>query len=243
MDKDGFTDGAIAVLDVLGIKGMWETEPVEQIVQKWERLVFDFRDIEKSLNSDSNNNIVIHIQYFSDTIIVTYEGDDPIDLLSYMSLHLTYPFCHSFSEKVFLRGAISVGKFRRTDNMIIGPAIDEAAKCYEHHKWIGVTLAPSAAKVIDETMAEHNSHGWYENFLVPSETSYDDVWTLNWPTLMRSVMQFIPDTREPRDILTEVFSNPKNDPRVVSKYETTTKFFDEMISRRGEGNLGSSQIA
>ena len=61
MDKDGFTDGAIAMLDVLGIKGIWKREPVEEIVKKWERMVFDFRDIEKSLNSDSTNNIEIHI--------------------------------------------------------------------------------------------------------------------------------------------------------------------------------------
>lgn len=230
------------MLDVLGIKGIWQREPVNEIVQKWERMVFDFRDIERSLNENPHNNIVTHIQFFSDTIIVTYEGDDPIDLLSYMSLHLTYPFCHSLTEKVFLRGAISVGRFRRTENMIIGPAIDEAAEFYEHSNWVGITLTPSAGQIIDKTMKEHNRHGWYEKFIVPSNTGDEEVWALNWPTHMRGVMQFIPDTREPRDVLSEVFSNPPNDPRVISKYETTSNFFDEMISRRGEGNLGSSRI-
>jgi len=242
-DKDGFVDGAIALLDVLGIKGIWKREPVEEIVKKWVSIVSDFTDIEKALKNDQNAKIETHLQFFSDTVIVTYEGKDPIDLLAYMSLHLTYPFCHSFLQKIFLRGTICTGKFRRTENMIIGPTIDEAAEYYEQYNWMGITLSPTASVLIDETEKKHAAHGWYEKYKIPSKSGSDEeVWALNWPSQMRGVMKFIPDTSEPKDALLKAMSDETSDQKVLLKRKITTEFFDEMISRRGENTLHSSRI-
>lgn len=242
-ESNNFVDGAIAVLDVLGIKGIWERESLNEIVRKWKGLVNDFNEIEAAIKNDQNNDIITHIQFFSDTVIVTYEGKDPVDLISYMSLHLTYPFCHSILQKIFLRGSISVGKFLRTESLIVGPALDEAANYYEYHNWMGMTLAPSARTLLDETFKNYRRSGWYEKYNVPTKNGFDEnVWSLNWPSNMKGVMSFIPDSREARPALREVLSNPPNGENIKAKYDNTLKFFDEMISKVGEQTLTSSEI-
>lgn len=236
--SEDLVDGAIAMLDVLGVKGIWRGgESVVEIIKKWDSIVFDFKAIEASLNIHESAKIEPRLQFFSDTVIVTYLGKDPTELLSYMSLHLTYPFCHALLQKIFFRGSISIGKFRRSDNMIIGPAIDEAAECYENYNWIGITLSPSARDIIEQNVENDGNHGWYEKFNVQGKNGVNDVWALNWPSHLKGVMSFMPDHRESRDAIEQALSNPPEEPRIKAKYTTTMSFFNKMIELRGETGL------
>ncbi|MDE1877997.1 MAG: hypothetical protein KGI07_05635 [Thaumarchaeota archaeon] len=234
--NDGLINGAIAMIDVLGVKGIWMKEPIEEIITNWDRIVSDFEQIQTAMENH-NANFEQHMQFFSDTIIVTYQGDNLLNLLSHLSLHLAYPFCDAMLHRIFFRGVISVGRFRRTRNMIIGPAVDEAAEWYENYNWMGITLCPSASQIIEENDLENQSHGWYERYTVESKNGVNDTWALNWPSQFRGVMRFMADNREPRQVITQILSDHPDESRIRSKYETTMRFFNDMITRRGENPL------
>jgi hypothetical protein len=55
----------------------------------------------------------------------------------------------AFLNKIYLRGTISMGDFyilkKESKMLIVGPAINEAAECYELTEWIGISCAPSAS--------------------------------------------------------------------------------------------------
>ena len=51
---------------------------------------------------------------------------------------------------VYLRGVISIGKFYQSQNLIIGPAVDEAAEWYTNIEWIGVSAAPTAHFILEK---------------------------------------------------------------------------------------------
>lgn len=153
-------DGVIAILDALGVKGIWAREDPKTVVEKWNFIIDDFEDLKKLHNEDVEVRSISKVVSFSDTVIVTHVGDeDELQLLSDMGLHLTLPFCNALLEGIFFRGVISRGKFKQTKRMIIGPAVDEAMDWYERHDWIGVSLTPSASFLLDKYENEGGKMG------------------------------------------------------------------------------------
>ncbi len=47
-------------------------------------------------------------------------------------------------EGLLLRGATSYGRFSASENVLIGPAVDEVASWYEAVDWAGIIFTPSA---------------------------------------------------------------------------------------------------
>ncbi|EPA06186.1 hypothetical protein [Candidatus Nitrosarchaeum limnium] len=225
--------GAIALIDILGVKGIWARQKTDEVIKIWKSIIEDFEILREDISQIPTNKISIKIHSFSDTLIIEYEGDDTANILSFMATHLTYPFCHSLLEKIYLRGAISVGEFYSSGSMIIGPAIDEAAKWYEHYDWMGISLTPSAGFLIDSYVTNGNGSGWYRKYDIPHKKGVDNgVWVLDWANELPGVMKVLKDSRAPKIALYESFSKPPITPDVLSKYKNTENFYEEMIRNR-----------
>jgi len=95
-----------------------------------------------------NTRIKFAVKSFSDTIIITAKENSIEKVLTELGSSMSLILMTGLSYGLFLRGCISIGDFIESENMIIGPAVDEAAKYYELFNWIGVSATPSAYSVL-----------------------------------------------------------------------------------------------
>jgi hypothetical protein len=109
--------------------------------------------------------------------------DDSWWMINILGEALIPLFLTAISRSIFLRGALSVGKFYQSDNMVIGPAVKDAANYYNRPKWVGICTAPTASKVLDK---EWGTMGMaldiFGKYDIPiGESSSEQGWALLWP--------------------------------------------------------------
>ena len=59
-------------------------------------------------------------------------------------------FVRSMHYDFFFRGVIAMGNFYRSSRMLIGPAVDEAAKLYDISNWIGISVSTLTALILEK---------------------------------------------------------------------------------------------
>ena len=90
----------------------------------------------------------------------------------------------SISGDVPVRGCVSYGRYSGGDqNLLIGRAVDEAARYHSLPQWIGVSAAPSANSVLSRTIRRGpDPHNRFAKYDVPLASSVErDAWAVNWP--------------------------------------------------------------
>ena len=232
--------GIVAILDVLGVKGIWARESPEKIVKRWNDVIGNFINWKKYHNENKTSIGVAKLISFSDTIIITYVGggEKKLDLLKSMGSNLSIPFCAALLEGVFCRGVVSKGEFIQNEKMIIGPAIDEAMSWFERHDWIGVSLTPSASFLLDEHVNEGSETGWFTQYNVPVKQSISsnnnvdkNTWVLKWPLALKVLCDSRHIDRDPKSELLNAFGKAPIDPIAISKYKNTIKFYDHIMAK------------
>lgn len=132
-----FQQGAVSFLDVLGWKGIWERRTDAQAV-----FASLFHEIGQGIRGTTTKLISV-----SDTIALFTEGQ-PDAALQLHGRVCAQAVCSSIQKKIPLRGATCYGDYTVDEqngiNLMIGPAVDEAASWHEATDWIGMILSPSA---------------------------------------------------------------------------------------------------
>lgn len=142
--------GAVMFCDFLGWKGLWKNNEESDALRKANLLV---EDIRRTFYDYTTKKVPLN-KYFpvselisiSDTIALMMprvnklQNKDIFELFADIGKYIL-----ETSIKIYpLRGAFTVGEFNYTNNIMIGPAIDEAASWHEMADWIGIILAPTA---------------------------------------------------------------------------------------------------
>lgn len=151
--------GVIVILDALGSKGIWKSSDIKEVLEIWE--IFIQKIEETLLRFTKKEKVDFSINAFSDTIILTFKNAEPKKLLKIGSRAVRYILSLGVPTRIFLRGTISIGKFKQSSKMILGPAIDEAAERYEKDDWIGVSATPSVYSYLVRFKGTQN---WFKNF-------------------------------------------------------------------------------
>lgn len=140
------TYGVVILGDILGTKGMWREKISRDVIANWSWLVEKTTEsLERRFNKPN-----VKVRAFSDTVLITCTGGDTKDtvakvgafLKEFISICIVYDFP--------IRGVFSLGQFVDSEQMIIGPAIDEAASFYEQSNWIGFSATPSTFSIIEK---------------------------------------------------------------------------------------------
>ena len=149
----------------------------------------------QSLSEDLNHGYSEKLKFvaFSDTIIISlpvekrHTGSDRGRNPSWWTLNLIGEvlirlFRRSIVRQFYFRGCLSVGKFFRSDNMIIGPAVDEAAEYYILPEWSGISSSPSASKILTDTEEMRASlYDFIIQYDIPIKGMAErSGWALNW---------------------------------------------------------------
>lgn len=152
--------GAVVLLDALGSKARWkkisDIHDRLQWFNQWNELI----QITESVTEDEFENFKVKVKSFSDTLLITFshvhtdfgitksELDKSYDLLCIASSYAGFFSSCALSMGIPFRGGISFGDFLEDNNSIMGDALIDAAEYYELPDWIGISLTPSAYKII-----------------------------------------------------------------------------------------------
>lgn len=161
--------GAIALIDILGFKGIWKRYDPDDVLKKLKRL----REI-GMLHEDQGREYLdeqhkagaakydLSTRFLSDAICVACWFDDGEVRGRSAECSLTYIVAKmalnmiqeaALTDPVLaLRGCISVGAFEIDENSLIGPAVDEAAECMNIAEGAFVWLTRSASDCVEEAV-------------------------------------------------------------------------------------------
>jgi hypothetical protein len=226
MSKPTIENGAVTFLDVLGWKGKWRDSyeaisELKNLINKTDELAFRIHedvankwkknpDFSKDLRGASTEIISI-----SDTIVILTKGA----ALPCLEIHAQ--ICkeiipESIKNGIPLRGATSYGKYSRDGNIMIGPAIDEAASWHESTNWIGVSLTPTGMFSVKNQFPSD----WIQYSTIPykKKVSFLDR-CVNWYM----------STEEARDLFHLMGPHV---PEIAEKYLNTFAFLEQQSSSR-----------
>jgi hypothetical protein len=123
---------------------------------------------------------------------------------------------------------VSAGIFFRSENMTIGPAVDEASKYHKLPKWSGISTCSSASKILTDT--EEMKASLYDFFIqydIPLENMIEKKgWALNWP---KSHTNDQIENEKPRQILYDE-SRVANGTSAFFKIKNTLDFYNWITS-------------
>lgn len=248
--------GVVCFLDALGTKAIWNRSDPNKTIDSWREINSALKLINEQINDilTKDNpglnippNTISKYLVFSDTIIITIATESetfPADyqgkfsyiatLLITLCKIISRPFIAGLQNGIFFKGIISVGEFYQSENMIIGPAVDEAAEWYKEPEWIGVSAAPSAFFIIKNANELLNNQ--LQNFVeydIPLKNNQilnkGIAW--NWIEDFQKSYKVldasgtVTDASMHRALLLDILANPIGI-SVFPKYENTLNFYD-----------------
>lgn len=225
----------IAFLDALGVKGIWKTRNPSEIVKEWEKNVEDFHELKDEIKKEYYIEFdeTPEVKVFSDTVAIIYTGRDPYEILGLMSLQVAYGICSSMFRGFFFRGALSYDGIESSKSMIIGPAVDEADDFHKKMDWMGASLAPSVASLLDQADNKNRTTGVFTKYDIPIKGNNSELgWVLNWPVVLPSIFTNEKDKSNPRQKMLDAFDKFSFGSGDSTKRTNTIKFYDDMISRQ-----------
>src|SRR5437660_7527028 len=157
--------GAVAMIDALGFRGIWDRWPAAEVMGNMHALKQRVEDDLRQIGTQPE--MQFDATFLSDTVVLglslpatipnhvvlsaIYVGDIVSRILTYSarsSTPLTY------------RGAITCGDYEIDASFVMGRAVDDAATCYELADAAIVWLAPSASSLVGAWLPgrPHNTH-------------------------------------------------------------------------------------
>lgn len=154
----GFKNCWLAYFDILGFRELVEvaTKPEDLVLTRMR-----YSSILKALEDLVSNSEWLDCTHFSDTFII-YSINDSVPSYAAIQQASKNFMDKCFSEKVPIRGAISIGlltdAFNKEEKTLIGPVLIDAYDYGEDQKWIGLILTPKAFDKVKEFELEPICH-------------------------------------------------------------------------------------
>jgi hypothetical protein len=156
-------EGAFALIDCLGFKGVWKKyenelgslmKQLSAISKNAEKSVLDH--IYPSGVEPKDIQYDIKVRVLSDTVAISYSSISGVHVPKYQLVSMTNAIKHimdSFIKELPhlpFRGCITYGMHIVEENFLVGPAVNEAAEFHEKAQGSFVWLLPSASTVVDD---------------------------------------------------------------------------------------------
>lgn len=232
--------GSIALLDILGFKGIWQTRNPNDVLKilsgvssvaetVYQTNIKNQKDVDLSFVQEKPRVITL-----SDSIVIIIESKEPKSLVVLAAV-INELFFYFAQQAMFFRGAMTFGSFLHQENTFIGPAIDDVASWYEAANWIGVQTTPKTSYYVDRSQAlvftvKTGSNPCFIKYDVPLKgvTPKLSINCLNWPFFIETRFQGVPEREcAAQKMMAEWFSKQSPfDHSVFEKYENTLKFVD-----------------
>lgn len=230
--------GLVCILDALGTKGIWSREESGRYIGAVRNIHKHLADLKVNSDILVPSGTVLEYISISDTIIITMAIDpkvssiNPVLLIPPFAQIIMGVFGICLEHNIFMRGAISFGKFIKDANVVIGPAVDDAASFHEKPDMIGVILTPSATllaegalemlKLTNRTQSNPSIIKYRTPF---KDGKYLDLFQVNWPPIRRESAIRHTRIHHLADLKLLFGGNPIPE-EAYSKYENTIRFYE-----------------
>jgi hypothetical protein len=150
------TEGALALLDCLGFKGIWDRGVSPELILKFLKEAKSHADNSPTFAAIGfiGTNVKISVVFISDTIAVSIRFVAPPSkpelasgYLVMLAIHLSIELSKRFVAApvpLMFRGVITYGAHIAEDSFILGPAVDEAATSAETTEGAFIWLSPKS---------------------------------------------------------------------------------------------------
>jgi hypothetical protein len=238
--------GIVCVLDALGTKGVWSIDDPETYLNKLRAVHKTLIDL-KDHGLKSGYPYILDYITFSDTIIITFhwDGVETEAMIPYIVRMIDGLYSSCLAEDLLMRGAMSYGRFIKEENIIIGPAIDDAASWHDKAQLVGCVLTPNTTLLYDSGIdyVERNPHTDYDyrQHAIKYKTPFKggvayDLYNVNWPL---STYKALNPLGAPSP-LTRIKARLGKYPipaDAFNKHENTIDFFNYSVRMFQDGNV------
>lgn len=237
--------GALAMIDALGFKGIWQRENADEVMRKMKALPTAadviMAGFQHAFSKLSARTVDPHFSYtfLSDTIVVAAWVDGPTQdnkgqayaevlLASFVTSAIISAGAMLKPPALAYRGCLAFGNFDVEAPFILGPAVDEAAENMDKADAAIVWMAPSAQAVVDgarkvvgKEMFESSA---FFPFIVPmKEESPRSTYAIT--PLSPGQVKASPE--QVRETILKTFEDPRDSVQV--KKENTRRFLDAAV--------------
>jgi len=231
-DSFQYKKGAVTFLDVLGWKGMWQQDTeaakklwsiVKATRNKTREIVKEYvyadkyKDRFKEFRGKETQSLdkIVKTISISDTIVLFSKNEAELVIEIHAKI-CAWLLEHALLQAIPLRGAISYGDYIQHENIMQGPAVDEAASWYEFADWIGVALTPSAHLKVEAKI---------RNKEIESITSYKDIPYKKKVHHLNSCVDWSFGTNTIEELKEVFLRKVPLTPDIAPKYLNTLEFF------------------
>lgn len=182
-------DGAIAMIDILGWKGIWQRREPQGALDALGRIESGVQRVFDVL--EKNTTIVGHQKFsgiarrvftISDTIVLHAQGE-PEKAMELVGGCCATVVSHALVEGLFVRGALGYGQYLERGWSFVGPIVDEVASWYEQTNIIGVCVTPQGRRIVDRLQSDVKVRFPLTKVSVKGQ-GVMDMACVNWPQTM-----------------------------------------------------------
>lgn len=166
--KLAMTDGAFALLDCLGFKGIWNgNTDAAEIIEFMNRTKIESEQwpVFSLWRSNFRDKLRLSIAFVSDTVAISAAPASDfevepwaqgllVQVVSHLCLEVIKRFATMGPKPLLCRGCIVYGKHLVHESFFLGPAVDEAAELFETSQGAFVWLTPSATALYERALDE-----------------------------------------------------------------------------------------
>lgn len=253
--------GIIVLLDALGARNM-SIESSQQYLDSVSHLRKEIHDALKiTLNIDRKEKRGAEIlfnrlrpRFFGDSLLMTYEIVRERQINSYLArigfiLNTLIPA--ALEKGILFRGALSIGKFIENEDVVLGPAVTDAATWYDKLEMIGIIATPATTNYIKgarnmtlKDITTRTPVGMEDEFLlydVPIKGAGTlSTFVANWPMTIQDIHADIQNT-DPLLWYYQRVMNQSVPSGAENKYKNTEQFMIAVVSQRNKVDYGKKQ--
>jgi hypothetical protein len=197
--------GIIALLDALGARTLSLANAkaylraAETLHKRLKSSILNAANLNMPFGSDPEANVADFIaktkrRFFGDCVLLSCETTtepDVMNQLHRMALVLSAFVAEALAEGILYRGAVAIGNYIERANVVLGPAVADAANWYERPDCVVVCLTPTASNHVKYFVQDPNdltkidevplggSLVWYELPVSGGDTF--ETYVVNWP--------------------------------------------------------------
>lgn len=175
----------LALFDILGFKQIIESQPLDKAIKSLGNLEQIVNDLLCREGKGSPNRL--EVRWFQDTLIIISAGDKNQQLSSLIQYCSTL-LASTFSEGIFLRGAVTHGEVYITPTAALGKPIIDAYVMEQNQDWIGCWVDLECIKAA----SRETKHWLAESIIIlPYPVPFKNgalrsEFVLNWPLCLIS---------------------------------------------------------
>lgn len=218
-------DGAVAMLDILGWKGIWQRMPAAEAIDALQYIEKSVRHVWSLMQDDPKvvghhrfNLVDLHVQTISDTVVIHAEGK-PHPVIELVAGCCATAIGAGLLRGLLIRGAISYGPYSSTEAIFVGPAVDEVASWYDQVEIVGACFTPQAENTALRRALDLKNVARRTKVPVKGQPARD-VLCVDWPRIMR----LHKDAEQPEAYVLDAMKDVPITPAIALKLDWAMSF-------------------